>query len=383
MKSKSSQISSFCPKRLKKAREARGYTIKELAEEVGVTHQSISKYENFKAVPSSLVLRKICSILKVHLTYMLKPTSEESEMVVFFRSRAAATVKSKKIHRHRLDWLVDIYEYLDEIMNFPQVNIPKVIENNSYIPTAFEEIDEIALDVRKYFGLGKGPISNILLLLEKNGAVISRAKFNDYKIDACSKWSENNNRPFIFLGSDNTSSVRSRFDIAHELGHLILHPNISWKEFNKKENYKLMEKEADRFASSFLLPEETFGSEVYSSSLENLIELKKRWKVSIQAMAYRAMQVGIFTESQFLYIRRLLSNKNMLKQEPLDSEMKYEEPSLLKQSIELILEHNVKAKNDLIDEIGLSREDIELLANLLPGTLIERNNYGNIVSFKR
>ncbi len=382
MQNKQAQLSKFVPGRLTEARESRGLTLKELGEKIGVSHQSISKYENGKAMPSIHTLDHISEVLSLPTYFFFKPINDSNHNeVVFFRSRAAATVKSKKIHSNRLKWLKEIHTYLEEILEFPKIDIPKINTSETYIPLDFNDIDEIADQVRKHWNLGVGPISNVLLLLEKKGVIIARASFSDYKIDACSVW-EKGQRPYIFLGSDKTAS-RSRFDVAHELGHLVLHSNLKLSEFNKKENYKLIEKEADRFASAFLLPISSFGSEIISSSLEHLINLKKRWKVSINAMAYRAMQLNIFSEFQYINIRQKLSKNGWLKDEPLDKEFEFEEPSALKQAMELIIEHNVKTKSDIVYEIGLPREEIEILSNLEPGFLLEEDkSNGKIFSFR-
>ncbi|AUM65772.1 transcriptional regulator [Brevibacillus laterosporus] len=381
MKNNKSHFSTFNPQKLTDAREARGLTLKELSELVGVSHQAISKFEKGATTPSSQTLERISDTLTMPIHYFFSNSKEATEdSVVFFRSRAAATVKSKKIHSKRINWVKIIHKYLDDILEFPKLDIPKYNVSDVYEPIAFEEIDEIANTVRKKWGLGDGPISNILLLLEKKGAIISRATFADYKIDACSRW-ENDERPYIFLGNDKTAP-RSRFDVAHELGHLILHPNLKLSEFNNKVNYKLIEKEADRFASAFLLPASSFGNEVMSSSLDHFVSLKKRWKISIQAMAYRAYQLNILNEYQFIYLRKKLASNNQLKNEPLDDVIPFEEPSALKQSIELILQHGIKTKEELVYEIGLSRDDIEILANLEPGYLLDTAKHLNVISFK-
>src|SRR5699024_3355284 len=110
--------------------------------------------------------------------------------------------------------------------------------------------------------------------------------FSDMTIDACSTW-DKDNRPFVFLNYDKGSAVRSRFDLAHELGHLLLHSQIKESDFNKRSIYKRIEQEANYFASSFLLPEESFGNDLQINSLSHYIVLKEKWKVSIAAMIYR------------------------------------------------------------------------------------------------
>lgn len=375
------QLSRFIPNRLSQAREARGLTVTELANIIGTSHQTISKYENSKSVPSYDTLERLSNALRVPVYYFFKDVTFTSNKVIFFRGRAAATTKSKRIHQRRLEWLKEVHKYLERTLDFPKLNLPQLVSNNSFTPTDFEEIDEFSEALRKHWGLGNGPISNVLLLLEKCGLVISRASFPDAKLDACSSWLYDE-RPYIILSSDKTAS-RSRFDIAHELGHLILHHYVKENEFNNKENYKRMENEANRFASSFLLPASSFGNEIFSTSLEHLIALKQRWKVSIQAIAYRAYTLGIFSEHQHINIRQKLAKNKWLKHEPLDDELQFEEPLALKQAVNMIIDHNVKSKNDLLFEIGLSAEDLGVISNLEYTYFLEQEKKYNVVSLRR
>lgn len=237
----------------------------------------------------------------------------------------------------------------------------------------------MATKVRNIWGLGNGPISNIVLLLEKMGVIVARSPFSNYDIDACSVW-DVDDRPFILLSNDKTAP-RSRFDIAHELGHLVLHSRLKQSEFNNKENYRLIEKEAHRFASSFLLPAPSFGTEILSTSLEHFISLKKRWKVSIAAMSYRAKTLGIFSEDQYIYMRKKMAQRNWLTNEPLDNDFPFEEPIVLKQAFEAIVENRVKTRQDIVSEIGIHREEIEAIANLDNGYLTS-NDQANIIPLR-
>ncbi|MEK4452785.1 MULTISPECIES: XRE family transcriptional regulator [unclassified Paenibacillus] len=374
------RFSRFNPERLIEAREIRGMTTKELAEAVGVSQQAISKFEHpEKTDPGYETLDRISSVLKVPVNYFYKESLHSNDSVVFFRSKSAATVKSKKVHSNKLKWIKEVSMYMEGLLAFPSINIPRYIERENFIPTDFDEIEQLAIKVRKMWGLGNGPISNIVLLLEKNGVVVARSPFSDYSVDACSVW-QDKDRPFILLSNDKTAS-RSRFDIAHELGHLLLHSRIKLSEFNLKENFKRIEKEANRFAGAFLLPAPSFGREIFMSSLEHLIDLKKRWKVSINAMAYRAKQLNIFTEYQYIYLKNKLAHNNWLVNEPLDDEFKFEEPTLLKQALETLVEKKLKSKQDIVSEIGIDREEIEAMTNVDNGYLVPHET-AKIFTFK-
>ncbi|GIO43161.1 helix-turn-helix domain-containing protein [Paenibacillus apis] len=361
------RFSKFIPERLIEAREARGLTLAELADAIQTSHQAISKYEKRRSVPGFDVLERLSNALAVPVTYFYKKQADSQESVVYFRSMAMATQKSKKVHFHKIRWIKEIHKYLEQYLEFPKINTPQFITRDTYIPIDFEEIERMASDVRKMWNLGNGPISDVVLLLEKSGIIVGRAPASSYKIDACSKWEEGGN-PYILLSNDKTA-VRSRFDIAHELGHLVLHSKIKQSEFNKKENYKQIEREAHYFAGAFLLPASSFGTEIVSTSIDHLTTLKKRWKVSIQAMAYRAKSLDIISEYQHINIRQRLAKNNQLSKEPLDDVLPFEEPSVLKQAIMALVDHKVKTRQDIVSEICLPREEIETFANLEEGYL--------------
>ena len=135
------------------------------------------------------------------------------------------------------------------------------------------------------------------------------------------------------------------------------------------KNLKQIEEEANLFASAFLLPRDSFGQEVMSSSIEHFITLKKRWNVSIQAMIMRCQTLGILSENQILYLWKQVSKRRMKKREPLDDEVNPEEPSLLRLGIETIIKEGIMSPDEVIDSLRLYPKEIEELCNLPLGTL--------------
>jgi Zn-dependent peptidase ImmA (M78 family)/transcriptional regulator with XRE-family HTH domain len=360
----SRRLGTPVPERLREARMARGITISEMAEAIGVTRQAVSQYELGHVPPSGAVFAKIIDVLGMPLAYFLEPVEIKHVPtgVTFFRSLASATKKSREAITVRSKWIEKIYLYLQEYINFPKVNVPNYSAGNDLDD---EDIEDIAIAVRKKWGLGLGPISNVTLLLEKQGIIIARDEFGYSKTDACSQW--RGERPFIFLGSDKESAVRSRFDACHELGHLVLHMWVDDVQFSDKRVQKRLENEANKFAAAFLLPRETFCQEIMSTSINHFKMLKRRWKVSIAAMVYRCHELGILSDSQVLYLRKQLSKYR--RREPLDDELTPENPNVLKQAITMLIEAGVKTPAEIVDELKLRPDFIESICNLPAGTL--------------
>ena len=143
--------------------------------------------------------------------------------------------------------MADIYAYIEQYIHLPKLRL------TTYDRVGYtrKEISEIAKSVRRDWGLGDGPISNLTLLLENNGILVSKVGLDAKKADACSVFFTapgTAKRPMIFLTSG-TSAVRSRRDLAHELGHQVLHSWMDKEQF--EEHQDIIEEEAETFASYF------------------------------------------------------------------------------------------------------------------------------------
>lgn len=361
----------FVPERLKEARISRGMTAKDLAEKIGKTSQAISQYERGENLPSTEVLFNISNVLCFPLPYFSDPFNDGTSSMMgptYFRSLAAATKMSRDKHKVKVKHVERIFNFLDKYIDFPLVNVPDYSSDD----LDNDAIEEIACKVRQFWGLGLGPIDNFTLLLEKQGIVISLYNLNEEKLDACSQW--RGNRPYIFLCDDKKSAVRYNFDLAHELGHLVLHRWIDETILMDTSILKRIEKEAYRFAGAFLMPENTFGREIITNSIDQFISLKRRWKASIQAMVYRCEELDYLSEQQALYLRKKISMNRWRKNEPLDNELFFSKPSMFRQAFEMILDNNVLMPKGIIESIKFNATDIEELAVLKTGTLRAHND---------
>ena len=359
MKSNITPIQKINSVRLKEARIARGYSQSKLGNLFGVSRQTISKYEEGCMSPKAEIFNKYVELLNFPLSYFYNSTLdyESSDTAILFRSLATASKMEREKLSIRAEWIKRIVRYFSQYLEFPEVIIKQQTINKDY---SAEEIENLSKLLRQHWNLGLGPISNLTALLQNKGCFIARTKIKVSKSDGCSKWSEN--RPYIFLTADKNVAVRSRFDLAHELGHLILH-HITEGMMNK-ELLKKIEKEANYFAGAFLLPRETFGNQIVSTSLDYFIQLKKEWKVSIAAMIYRCKELGILSENQTSYLWRQLAARCMKKNEPYDKEFIPEKPTLLHDAVEILLESGIVSAEEILQKIALPKEDFCELCNI-------------------
>jgi Zn-dependent peptidase ImmA (M78 family) len=235
------------------------------------------------------------------------------------------------------------------------------------------EVELIAMRCREFWDLGSMPIPNMTVFLENNGLLITCGHLESKKLDAFSNVSEYDGSFHVFLGTDNNNGARSRFDAAHELAHLILHSHLSqeYMDDEKMKKHGLVEYQAYRFASTFLMPSDSFRDDVWMTSLEALLSLKERWRVSVAAMIKRCDDLGILDDS---HSRRLWINYNRAwrkEGEPLDDKVLFEAPELMKRCFDLLIDSKAKTKTQIMHELPYSQRDIESLMNLPEGYLSE------------
>lgn len=353
---------NFVGERLKEAREARGLTGVALADLVGVKRASISLYELGKASPQFEVMLNLARVLNVPRAFFIRPLTQPDTDILFYRSMSAATKSDRIKARRKYTWLKQMTSYLRGYVRFPQINIPQLDVPPEIIAIDTNVITLAASQTRKFWGLGDGPISDVTLLLENNGVIASKVTLNTMHMDGFSSWDESSRTPYVILGDDKGSAVRSRFDAAHELGHLILHRTLLPQSISNPINNKVIEFQANEFASAFLLPEETFAEDLYFVSLDSLKALKSKWLVSISAMLRRAAALDMTTEKQTKGLWVNLTRRGWKTKEPLDDQLVPEYPRLLRRAFELIKNKGVQEPEQIISDLCLSSSDISELA---------------------
>ncbi len=371
-------VTGFVGERLTEAREARGIMTKtalaDLLEVVSVA--AISQYENNICNPRPEIVTLLTKQLKVKEAFFFRPIPDRVPNPIFWRSRHAATKADRIVAERRLTWAKSISdEYLKSYIDMPALVMPK--QRDIGVPSdprnlTDDVIEQITARCREFWGLGAMPIENLTQLLENNGLLITYGKLESEKLDAFSSVSEYDGSFHIFLGTDNKTGARSRFDAAHELGHLILHAHLPKKYLDeeKLKKHALVEHQAYRFASAFLMPADSFRSDVWMTALEALLSLKEMWKVSVGAMIKRCDDLGMLDEP---HARRLWIsyNRKWKNSEPSDEKVTFEAPQLMKRCFDLLIESKVKTKAQILRELPYSQRDIETLMSLPDGYLSE------------
>lgn len=370
----------FQPERLAEARDSRGMTQLTLSELINRTSSSISRWESGAQLPETEALEELSKALNVPVSFFMQPMTDHGETPLFFRSLASITQTARKRARARLRWAQNISISLQEWVDFPEVNLPR-LECSDYRQITNADIERIANECRRVWEIGMGPIDDVLLVIENAGIIVVKEEVGVSNMDGLSNWSLADNRPYIFTARDKETCVRSRMDAAHELGHLVLHHKIKEDTLKKPEDFKEIERQAFYFAGAFLMPAESFSSEIWEPSLNTFVALKERWKTSIAAMIMRCVALGIITEDYQKQIWKYYSSRGWRKNEPLDDILKPENPRLLARSIRLLDDQKVRNRQQLLNDFRLVSSDVESLAGLPRGYM--NDNDAELINLPR
>lgn len=380
-------IKNFNGERLKSARLYRGLSITELADMADVSKQAISQFENGKNPPGLETLLKLIAALGFPREYFYEEDSTNVKIGnTYFRALLTTNKKDRLTQVQKTKFLAHIYRFLNGYLEFPKLNIPDV--------STTTDIEQAAREVREFWNLGDAPIGNMVNVLERNGFILTSFTTDKIKIDAFSQRQEIDGQEhyFIILSNDKNTAARRQFDAAHELGHIILHEwNYDLDQLTREE-FRSIEQEANQFAAAFLLPRESFIEDLnlsYVNNLDYYVELKKKWKVSIQAMIVRAYQLKAINYNQYQNLLRGVSKKGWRKNEPLDKLITVPKPTVLKKAIDVLIANKVLDEEQLLDQLGKSglpmhRSEVELLLGLEKNTLVKKDyNNSPIIGIKR
>lgn len=323
------------PSRLKLARTRRKMTIKLLADATGLTTKIISTYEkeDCEYTPKTETLNLISSVLQYPVDFFTDDTELDliDPSTVSFRSLKSmrAADEYAAIGAGEIGLIIDKY-FTNKFPKRPQPNLPDFRGGTPETAASY---------VREFWDLGNLSISNMVHLLEKNGVRVFSLAENTATVDAFSFWKDH--IPYIFLNTQK-SGERSRFDAAHELGHLVMHKHGS-------PQGRDVESEADLFAAHFLMPANSilpFKGRLLS--LDDIIKLKKNWLVSAMALIVHMKNLNVISDWHYRNIL-IEASKRGLRSSEIEG-IKHEKSGLIPFML------NALQKNDGVDLRILAKE---------------------------
>jgi Zn-dependent peptidase ImmA (M78 family)/DNA-binding XRE family transcriptional regulator len=307
------------------AREARALTQSELSAAISLGQGTLSKYETGMLEPTPDVVEELARELGYPTSFFYQSDQPYGFPPYHYRKRKKLSAKTLG----RVSAEMNIRR-----MHIKQLFVSFSRSTNKFIPEIDRDdyhgksrkplnIEDVARTLREMWMLPRGPIPNMIELLEDNGAVVVPCNFGTDLLDALSQRIDG--MPVLIYINVNAPADRLRLTLAHELGHMVLHTTTLHDD-------DTMEAEADAFAGAFLLPAEDLKPQLRRGlDLRHLANMKLYWKVSMAAIAVRADRLNLVTPYQnksfFIEMGRL----GYRRREP--NEPPREEPKLLKQMI--------------------------------------------------
>ena len=274
--------------RLKIARMAAGLSLRSLAEQIGnqVSAQMIARYERNEALPGSTVLIALADALDVSEDYLLDESDLRLEEVEFRRRRLTSRKEEAMVEAKVLD-AVERYLAIEEILGAASANWTPP-NGAPFHVDSLDDAERAADQLRMVWGLGLDAVPNLADFLEEQGIkiIVSELPKSVSGLMARVRRRDGRSVPVIVV-NEMHKGERQRLTMAHELGHLLLDITSGFDE----------EKASFRFGSAFLIPAEILRAEVgrhrRALAVGELLELKKLFGVSAQAIAYRCKELHI------------------------------------------------------------------------------------------
>lgn len=295
------------PTRLELARRRRGLSKTRLAQLVGVELRTISAYESGEFSPSTETLTALARVVRFPLEFFFGPDLEApNTRIASFRalSRMSAGERDAALGAGAIALLLS--DWLDTKFELPACDVPDL---------QGEAAENAAEILRSKWNLGYRPIKNIVHLLEAHGARVFSLAEDTQSVDPFSFWKSD--RPLIFLNTAK-SPERSRFDAAHELGHLVLHKHGGPHGASAGQT---VEDQANAFASAFLMPSSSVWATIRSTpTVAQLITYKKKWIVSVAALLYRLWKLRVVSDWQYRSMCIQIADFRTTEPEPAERE---------------------------------------------------------------
>lgn len=310
-----------------------------LAKLVGVQPRSISAYEKGEFAPSDDALAELARHLRFPVSFFSGPDLDVPDTrSASFRALSRMTAGERDAALGAGALALTLNDWLDAYFQLPAPDLPDL---HGEEPEAAAEI------VRSAWSLGYRPIANLIHLLELKGVRVYSLTQDTRNVDAFSFWRDGT--PFVFLDRS-TTAERVRFDAAHELGHLVLHKHGGPVGQDA-------ETQANAFGSAFLMPASSvFAAVRHAVTLPRLIQLKKKWGVSVQALAYRLWKLRVLTDWQYRSMCIEMAPYRRTEPEP----MEHEASQVLGKMFATLRAEGL-TKSRVARELSISRADLESL----------------------
>lgn len=328
-------MADFDGSRLSLARRMRRMPRTGLAAKTSVTAAAVTQFEKDQARPTHAAAAELSLALGVPVEFFRRgrPIDLIPSSQVHFRSLRSTPAISRDQALSFAEISLAVVDLIEQYVDLPAMAVPlHPIDVDASLSA--DEIAAIANEVRVALDLGTGPIPNVVRLLEARGVVVLRFPPTlDYRVDAFS--TSAGNRSLVMLSEQKGDRARSRFDCAHELGHLVMHPGV-------ESGSKIVESQAHQFAAEFLAPSsEILGDLPRRIDWGALHVLKAKWGVSLKSLCFRAHNAGIWSDATYRRSMQILAEQGYPEAGPLGPP---ESPTLIGAAMDLLLDAGLEMR---------------------------------------
>lgn len=310
--------------RVRHARTYYGWSQTQLGEMVGVSQSAISQIESSGTVAESTLAAISRVTCFAPWWFHLGPLPDLPEGSLRFRKRAASRKHEDETIRTHVRMAVEIIARLAEDVEVPPVRLAPVARD---APVDDEAIERLAAETREAIGVGPSdPIPNLIRAVERAGVTVIGSAKEIYRHEAASWWPDFPGRPIICF-TRGIQGARQRFNIAHEIGHLVLHPL-------RNPEQGVGEKEANLFARALLIPKEEARETLRPPvTPHGLLRVKARWGMGTSDLVERAYQLKLIGEERQKSLHKQISARGWRSNEPV--EVQEETPVLVAKMVRL------------------------------------------------
>lgn len=303
-------MEDFDGDRLSLARRLRRLTRTALAAGATVSAAAITQFERNQSRPTTATAAQLALHLGLPLEFFQRGAAipRIPTEAAHFRSLRSTPAISRDRALAFAELSAAVVNMLEEYIDFPDLAIPTHPVDSAISP---EQIRDIAADVRSALRIPPGPVPHMVRTLEAAGAVVftMSEEVASHEVDAFS--TDTGRRPLVLLSPSKNDRARSRFDAAHELGHLVMHPDV-------EPGSKTVEEQAQTFASQFLAPDDELLPDLPDKlDWEVLMAAKQKWKLSLRALAFRTHRLGLWSDAVYLRANKRLSFEGNPERGPL------------------------------------------------------------------
>lgn len=321
------------------ARRLRGMTQKEAAEKARLSQGRVSKAEHGIITISGDDVARLAGCYALPVEFFAQEPDNTPVGHFYYRRRLTLSERAVGMFEAKAQQIKTITDRLMSAVELPEYSLPAYNASR-------DTPQDLARKMRYAMGACHGPLPCLATLMENHGVVVMRTDFGTDKIDGLATVTRECRK--LVLVNSRQPSDRSRFSLAHELGHLLMHTDTP------PSDYASVEDEADAFAAELLMPEADIRDALASPTFATLAQMKRRWRVSMRALVRQARDLGSITQTQYRNMQIAFSKRGYNKCEPVP--LPQEMPTLMRETLRLYKEDLGYSDADLcrLMDIGMA-----------------------------